>query len=74
MNEDQIECRRATQRRGQVIGYAGENLSSQIGILLIGVPCEVCEHCGVLAFEAKREQLFIITTHFLYSFVPKSLI
>jgi hypothetical protein len=24
-------------------------------ILLIGVPCEVCEHCSVLAFKAEKE-------------------
>jgi hypothetical protein len=34
---------RATQRQRQVTGYDGENVSHDDEILLIGVPCEVCE-------------------------------
>jgi YgiT-type zinc finger domain-containing protein len=30
------------------------NVSDETEVLLIGVPCEVCEHCGVLAFKAEK--------------------
>jgi hypothetical protein len=46
----------STQQQGQVIGYAEENVSDKTGILLIGVPCQVCEHCSALAFKAEKGQ------------------
>jgi hypothetical protein len=52
MNEAQIERRWVTQRRGQVILYAKENVSDKTEILLIGGPCEVYEEYYVLAFKA----------------------
>jgi hypothetical protein len=54
MNKVQIECRRATQQREQVIGCAGENVSDETAILLPGVSCGMCEHCGALAFQAEK--------------------
>jgi hypothetical protein len=53
MNEAQIERRWVTERQGQVIGIL-EKMCSMKQILLIGVPCEVCEHCGTLAFKAEK--------------------
>jgi hypothetical protein len=38
---------------GQVVGHAGEKVFHE-QILIIGVPCEVCEHCGVLTFMAEK--------------------
>jgi hypothetical protein len=29
-------------------------MSNETEILLIGVLCEVCEHCGALAFKAEE--------------------
>jgi hypothetical protein len=54
MNEAQMERRLATERRGQFIGYAGENVSDETDISLTGVPCAVCELCGAVAFEAEK--------------------
>jgi hypothetical protein len=41
-----MERRRATQRRGHVIGCAGENVSDETEVLLTGAQCEGCAHCG----------------------------
>jgi hypothetical protein len=30
-------------------------VSDESEILVIGVPCEACEHCGVLVFKAAKE-------------------
>jgi hypothetical protein len=56
---------------GQVIWHAGENVSDENEILLMGVPCEVCEHCGALAFQAEKDELFISAVHSPHCLVPK---
>jgi hypothetical protein len=35
-------------------------------ILLIGVPCEVCEHRGALAFEAERGRVELLFIPFIF--------
>lgn len=55
-----------------VTEYAGENLSNENKIL-IGVPCEMCENCGVLALEVQEAECFITVVHFPNFFVPESL-
>jgi hypothetical protein len=44
----------AYEWQGHVVGYVGDNVCSETDILLIGIPCEVCEHCGVLKFKAEK--------------------
>jgi hypothetical protein len=39
-------------------------MSNETEILLIGVSCEVCEHCGALAFKAEKGILFITAVRF----------
>jgi hypothetical protein len=55
MNKAQIERQRATQRLGQVIGYAGGNVSNETDVLLIAVSCELCEHCTAVAYKAEKK-------------------
>jgi hypothetical protein len=45
-SSDKTLLRRAPRRWEQVTGCAGENMSDENEILLIGVPWEVCENCG----------------------------
>jgi hypothetical protein len=47
LNAARTELQRYAQRRGQVIGNVGENVSIEVEILLTGAPIEVCEHCYV---------------------------
>jgi hypothetical protein len=55
MNEALTEWLRVTEWQGQVIGYAAENVSNETEMLLMGAQCEVCEHCGALAFKAEKK-------------------
>jgi hypothetical protein len=50
-----------------------EKVPGETEILLIGVSCEVCEHCGALAFKVEKGQVFIIAVYFPNFFAPKSL-
>jgi YgiT-type zinc finger domain-containing protein len=52
MDKAKVKCQRATQLRTE--GYAEEDTSTETEIVLKGVPCEMCEHCGALAFEAEK--------------------
>jgi hypothetical protein len=72
-NEAQIECQQATQWWGQVIEYAGENVSNKTQILLICVICEVCERCSVLPLKVEQGWTVHNCCSFPALFVHKSL-
>jgi hypothetical protein len=61
VNEAHIDGWQAAEQWRQGIGYARENVSDETEILLIIVPCKVCEHCRALAFKAEK-LLFISPT------------
>jgi hypothetical protein len=73
MNEAKLECCWVIQWWGPVIGYAGENVSDESFILLICVPCEVCEHCEMLAVKTEKQWSVHNCCYFPNYFNPKSL-
>jgi hypothetical protein len=55
----------------QDIGYAGKNVSNEAEIILIGVPCDVCENHN--AFKDEKNKLLTAAVHYPPFFIPKSL-
>jgi hypothetical protein len=73
MNEVQYKTPVSYSAMGTSYWLVGDRMSVKTEILLIGVPCKVCEYCCALAFKALKDELFITAVNFSHVFIPKSL-